>query len=129
MSVFSRGWKFLLSKFGAMPNRLYTNLYIISMQFQITFLDIVFLNWNQNFREGRCRYSGSLLEHLDHIASPENCQHACKLLKPCKYFNYDKTLKDCELLGSANRNCDLIRGPRHPSFDVCWENENILWRY
>ena len=104
---------------------------IISMQCQITSLDIVFLifNWNQNFREGRCRYSGSLLEHLDHIVSPENCQHACKLLKTCKYFNYDKILKDCELLGSANRNCDLIRGPPHPSFEDCWENEHILWQY
>lgn len=69
------------------------------------------------------------MEHLDNCASAHDCQRACQLLGLCKYFNYDKVLRDCELLGATTRNCDLIHGPPHPRFDECWEDGSILWKY
>ena len=69
--------------------------------------------------EGFCRYEGDLLEHLEFIKSPEQCQEACTYLDICHYFVYDYNKDDCELLGSPIRKCDILRGPPEPSYETC----------
>ena len=69
------------------------------------------------------------MEHLDNCASAHDCQRACQLLSQCKFFNYDKHHKDCELLITTDRKSDLIRGPPQPRFDECWDDGSILWKY
>ena len=69
--------------------------------------------------EGFCRYEGDLLEHLEFIKSPEQCQEACAYLEICHYFVYDYSKDDCELLGSPLRKCDILRGPPEPSYETC----------
>ena len=95
------------------------------MNFYIILIFPLYLS--QNFREGRCRYQGHLLEHLDNCKNAEVCQTACRVLTKCEYFNYDMQLKDCELITSTSRNCDLVRGPPEPDYDECLESGNILW--
>ena len=88
-----------------------------------SFIEVSF----QNFREGKCRYSGYVLEHLDNCRSAEICQLACQWLDMCRYFSYRKSLKDCELLTTPRRKCDIIRGPPFPDFQQCLDNDKISW--
>ena len=74
-------------------------------------------------------YSGYVLEHLDDCRSSEVCQLACQMLGRCQYFIYRKSLNDCELLAATRRNCDVIRGPRHPDFEQCVESDSVSWNY
>ena len=47
------------------------------------------------------------------------CQIACQLSDGCQYFAYNNATNNCQLLGSAVRSCDLLRGPPSPSVDTC----------
>ena len=70
--------------------------------------------------EGYCRYEGDLLEHLEYITSPEQCQLACSKLGICEYFVYDYDKDDCELLNAPLRKCDILRGPPEPKYETCF---------
>ena len=74
----------------------------------------------QDFKEGSCMFEGSLLEHLSLITDEDSCQAACQHVPACQYYIYDTNTKDCQLLDSSNRQCDLIRGSRNgPDYRKC----------
>ena len=52
---------------------------------------------------------------------PKECETRCYNDKDCKYFvhnayPYERT---CKIYLSANRTCNLIRGPPNPSLEDC----------
>ena len=74
----------------------------------------------QAFKDGYCMFEGNLLEHLNSIPDEKICQLACEHIPSCQYYVYDKILKDCQLLDSDKRQCDLIRGSKaSPDFGTC----------
>ena len=54
-------------------------------------------------------FEGNLMEHLNDIKDEATCQLACLHVPGCKYYIYDKDEKDCELMDSDSRQCDLIK--------------------
>ena len=71
---------------------------------------------NQAFKSGWCLFSGSLLDHLNAIDNEEQCQESCQHVPGCDYYVFDKLAKDCELLGSDSRVCDVVGGPPTPDY-------------
>ena len=63
----------------------------------------------QGYRQGYCMFEGNLMEHLNKIKDERTCQLACQNVPGCKYYIYDIDTKDCQLLDSSSRNCDLIK--------------------
>ena len=63
----------------------------------------------QGYRQGYCMFEGNLMEHLNEIKDEQTCQLACQNVPGCKYYIYDIDIKDCQLLNSSSRNCDLIK--------------------
>ena len=56
------------------------------------------------------------------MPSADICQLACSLVGGCRYFIYDNDYKNCELLDSEDRDCDLILGPKFPLIDQCYNS-------
>ena len=73
----------------------------------------------QLFTGGYCKYQGSLMENYENIPSKEVCQQACLLDTKCQYFIYNAREKNCEILDDDHRQCDTIRGPPSPNYEVC----------
>ena len=55
-------------------------------------------------------FEGNLLEHLNQIKDEATCQMACQHVPACKYYVWDKDQKDCQLLDSGDRTCDMVKG-------------------
>jgi len=96
------------------------------------FIDGIYEHECLNFREGLCTYEGDRLEALDNIPSMEVCQMACQhySLDPattCRFFVYDSETKNCELLNSGERDCDIVRGTPQPDFEQCKKDGLINW--
>ena len=54
--------------------------------------------------------------------SYKHCERECideNEPNECKYFVYYTNARVCRLYSSANRTCDLIRGPPNPSLEDC----------
>ena len=77
------------------------------------------LDYFQAFLEGVCHYSGNILEHLDSLATEDQCQLACLFHRDCQYFVYNHDIKECELHDSGKRNCNVIKGPPSPTYEEC----------
>ena len=77
-------------------------------------------------------FEGSLLEHLSLITDEDICQAACQHVPACQYYIYDTNTKDCQLLDSSNRQCDLIRGSRNgPDYRKCMmhkQSDALCWK-
>ena len=74
----------------------------------------------QDFKQGYCLFEGNLLDHLNFVPEETMCQMACQHISGCQYYVFDKNLKDCMLLDSESRHCDLIRGKKDsPNYDTC----------
>ena len=54
-------------------------------------------------------FEGNLIERLNDIEDEYACQLACKYVAGCKYYIYDTSDKDCQMLDSSRRQCDLIK--------------------
>ena len=75
-----------------------------------------------------CVFTGTLLEHLTNIISPDSCQLACKHYQGCEYFFYDSKQNNCELRLSGDRECDFVRGaPSQMEFKKCVKEGLIKW--
>ena len=55
----------------------------------------------------------------------EVCQSACQLLgSHCQYFIFDQDIRDCQLLDSGNRKCEIVIGPAKPTQEECSSGYN-----
>jgi hypothetical protein len=59
------------------------------------------------------------LEHLDGLATEDQCQLACLFHRDCQYFVYNRDIEECELHDSEKRNCNVIKGPPSPTLEEC----------
>ena len=65
-------------------------------------------------------FEGNLLEHLNMIKDESTCQLACQHVDACKYYVYDNVQKDCQLLDSDERSCDMVKGMKDAkAWDDC----------
>ena len=57
------------------------------------------------------------------------CQHYHNTdpVTTCRFFVYDSETKNCLLLNSGERDCDIVRGTPEPNFDECQEDGYINW--
>ena len=62
-------------------------------------------------------FEGNLMEHLNQITDEQTCQLACQHVPGCTYYIFDNTDKDCQLLDSDSRQCDLIKVEKRDSGD------------
>ena len=74
-----------------------------------------------------CQYEGETLTILHNVSNSETCQSSCKEHSECQFFVYDSALKECELLDTGDRNCEMIRGTPSPDFAKCKQDGNIYW--
>jgi hypothetical protein len=59
------------------------------------------------------------LEHLDGLATEDQCQLACFFHRDCQYFVYNHDIEECELHDSGKRSCNVIKGPPSPTLEEC----------
>jgi len=70
--------------------------------------------------EEDCEYDGELLERFpEAISSPNACRDKCKFQKACKYWIYQMSEFLCILKRDGNRTCNVLGGPKQPSYDEC----------
>ena len=74
-----------------------------------------------------CRYEGRTLIILQSVSNAEDCQLKCKNHSECQFFVYDSDTKECELLDSGKRKCEMVRGTPSPDFEKCKQDGNIHW--
>ena len=53
------------------------------------------------------------------LFDPKECETWCYYNFDCKYFVHNAYTRYCDFYLSANRTCDLIRGPPNPSLEDC----------
>ena len=51
------------------------------------------------------------------VDSISECQLYCLSRNDCKYFVYRHDTKNCNLIDSISRTCDIIYGPPKPNYD------------
>ena len=85
----------------------------------------------QKFLEGYCKYEGSEIEHNQAKTDDANdCQADCADHYPdCAYFLFDKESLQCSLYQTDRRECDQIRGPKMPEYEICNMNTTEMDYY
>ena len=61
------------------------------------------------------------------MPNAETCQLECVEHSQCQFFFYDSDSKNCELLNSGKRDCEMIRGTPSPDFEKCKQDGHIYW--
>jgi len=71
--------------------------------------------------EEDCEYNGELLLRYPEGAanSPAACQSYCRGRDNCKYWIYHTLESLCILKRDGNRTCNVVGGPKQPSYDQC----------
>ena len=69
-----------------------------------------------------CHLGGNILWLSDAVRDASHCQEYLQLLGPVyggSVFSYSHTSHTCTILGSGDRECSKVSGPRQPSLEQC----------
>ena len=91
------------------------------------FNDDVYEHLCYNFKEHLCTYTGNIISIEANVSNEKQCQETCRGDPTCIFFMYDFDSKDCQLIDSYERECDMIRGTPRPDYDQCVLDGNIHW--
>ena len=66
-------------------------------------------------------FRGKLVANLNSVNDTQTCQQACTMVEDCIHFVYDIETKDCQLLDSEVKECDVIIGLQVPNYSECFD--------